>query len=132
MRVHRLSIFTPEPVAGGRRVRYGGGNRSGAAGRRRSRPRGAEGGGQGEGRARMPEPGDVPPAVVSLLARRLERLGSGATLVDLASRGWFQVRTPAGLPGSAGPMGPAEPGGPALCVVPAETPGGPLTPFERR
>jgi hypothetical protein len=36
-----------------------------------------EGGGQGEGRApregrtRMPEPGDVPPAVVSLLARRL-------------------------------------------------------------
>jgi hypothetical protein len=24
------------------------------------------------------------------------------------------------------------PGGPALCVVPAETPDGPLTPFERR
>jgi len=97
-----------------------------------------EGGGQGEGRAprkgrtRGPEPGDVPPAVVSLLARRLDRLGFGATLVDLAARGWFQVRTPAGLPGSAGPMGPAEPGGPALCVVPAETPGGPLTPFERR
>src|SRR5437764_432319 len=28
--------------------------------------------------------------------------------------------------------GSAGPGGPALCVVPAETPGGPLTPFERR
>jgi hypothetical protein len=62
----------------------------------------------------------VPPAVVSLLARQLERSGFGATLVDLAARGWFEVRTPAG------------PGGPALCVVPAETPGGPLTPFERR
>ena len=98
-----------------------------------------EGGGQGEGRTprggrtRRPEPGDVPPAVVSLLARRLDRLGFGATLVDLAARGWFQVRAPAGLPGPAGPMGrPAGPGGPALCVVPAETPGGPLAPFERR
>ena len=42
MRVHRLSIFTPEPVGVGRRVRYGGGNRSGAAGRRRSQLRGAD------------------------------------------------------------------------------------------
>jgi hypothetical protein len=94
-----------------------------------------EGGGQGEGRTarrgrtRMPEPGDVPPAVVSLLAGRLERLGFGATLVDLAARGWFEVRAPTG---PAGPSGPADPGGPALCVVPAETPAGPLTPFERR
>lgn len=95
-----------------------------------------EGGGQGEGRAphegssrgrtRRPEAGDVPPAVVSLLARRLDRLGFGATLVDLAARGWFEVRAP------AAPPGPAGPGGPALCVVPAQTPGGPLTPFERR
>ena len=91
-----------------------------------------EGGGQGEGRtarggrARTPEPGDVPPAVVSLLARRLDRSGFGATLVDLAARGWFEVRAPAGAAGSARPEGPA------LCVVPAETPGGPLTPFERR
>ena len=91
-----------------------------------------EGGGQGEGRTarrggtRMPGPGDVPPAVVSLLARRLDRSGFGATLVDLAARGWFEVRAPAGAAGSA------RPGGPALCVVPAETPGGPLTPFERR
>src|SRR6185437_10355131 len=38
----------------------------------------------------------------------------------------FEVRAPAGAAGSPGP------GGPALCVVPAETPGGPLTPFERR
>ena len=91
-----------------------------------------EGGGQGEGRTarrgrtRTPEPDDVPPAVVSLLARRLDRSGFGATLVDLAARGWFEVRAPAGPAGSAGPVGPA------LCVVPAETPGGPLTPFERR
>src|SRR5690349_18911905 len=91
-----------------------------------------EGGGQGEGktarrgRARTPDPGDVPPAVVSLLARRLDRSGFGATLVDLAARGWFEVRAPAGPAGSAGP------GGPALCVVPAETPGGTVTPFERR
>jgi hypothetical protein len=75
------------------------------------------------GRTPMPDPGDVPPAVVSLLARRLERSGYGATLVDLAARGWFEVRAPAGPAGSAGP------GGPALCVVPAETPDGPLTPW---
>src|SRR5881392_1304837 len=55
-----------------------------------------EGGGQGEGRTartgrtRMPHPGEVPPAVVSLLARRLERSGFGATLVDLAARGWVR------------------------------------------
>ena len=52
-----------------------------------------EGGGQGEGRTartgrtRGPHPGEVPPAVVSLLARRLDRSGFGATLVDLAARG---------------------------------------------
>ena len=79
-----------------------------------------EGGGQGEGRTartgrtRRPHPGEVAPAVVSLLARRLERSGFGATLVDLAARGWFEVRAPAG---PAGPEGPAGPGGPALCVV---------------
>src|SRR5258707_13321181 len=32
MRVHRLSIFPPEPVGVGRRVRYGGGNRPGQQG----------------------------------------------------------------------------------------------------
>jgi hypothetical protein len=89
-------------------------------------PRPHEGGGQGEGRTRRPaDAGDVRPAVVSLLAGRLGKLGFGATLVDLAARGWFEVRMP-------GPGGPADPGGPALCVVSAETPGGPLAPFERR
>src|SRR5215475_4444046 len=75
------------------------------------------------GRTGRTDPEDVPPAVVSLLARRLDRSGFGATLVDLAARGWFEVRAPAGAAGSAGSAGP---GGPALCVVPAETPGGPL------
>jgi hypothetical protein len=63
--------------------------------------------------------------VVSQLAGRLDQLGYGATLVDLAIRGWFEVRRP-------GPAGQQAPAGPALCVVPAETPGGPLAPFERR
>ena len=39
----------------------------------------------------MPHPGEVPPAVVSLLARRLERSGFGATLVDLAARRTVQA-----------------------------------------
>ena len=43
----------------------------------------------------------MPPAVVSLLARRLDRSGFGATLVDLAARGWFEVHAPAGAAGSA-------------------------------
>jgi hypothetical protein len=77
----------------------------------------------GDDQARYP--GDEPPAVVSLLAGQLGRLGFGATLVDLAIRGWFQVS------GSAGPAGQA-PAGPAMCVVPAEAPAGPLAPFERR
>ena len=95
-----------------------------------------EGGGQGEGRTRRPpDADDVPPAVVSLLAGRLDKLGFGATLIDLAARGWFEVRQPAGpagLRGSRDPWDPADPAGPALCVVRAETPGGALTPFERR
>src|SRR5215813_10093823 len=152
MRVHFLSIFASEPVGGGGRVRYGGGTapgRQGDCGRGSGVLSGSEGYGMfpvavmaGAGwlflfvvllivpartaRTGRPDPGDVPPAVVSLLARRLDRSGFGATLVDLAARGWFEVRAPAGPAGSAGP------GGPALCVVPAETPGGPLTPFERR
>jgi hypothetical protein len=75
-------------------------------------------------------PGGEPPAVISLLAGRLDKLGFGATLVDLAARGWFQVHAPGGqVPGASGQAG--RPGA-ALCVVPAETPGGALTPFERR
>jgi len=69
-----------------------------------------------------------PPAVVSLLAGRLAKLGFGATLVDLAARGWFEVRAHAG-PGGQAAWGP---GASVMCVVPAEAPGGPLTPFERR
>lgn len=65
-------------------------------------------------------PGIEPPAVVSLLARRLGRDGFGATLADLAARGWF------GLSGTPGP------GSPVMCVVPAETPAEPLAPYERR
>src|SRR5690348_7613378 len=89
------------------------------------------GGGPGDGTADGPadgpaggtvrEPGgDEPPAVVSLLAGKLDRTGFGATLAGLAAQGWFQVRPP------------APPPGPAMCVVPAEAPGGSLTPFERR
>jgi hypothetical protein len=70
--------------------------------------------------------GDEPPAVISLLAGKLDRTGFGATLVSLAARGWFQVRGP----GEGG--GADLAGGPALCVVPAQTPGGALAPFERR
>jgi len=67
-----------------------------------------------------PDSGDEPPAVLSQLTSKLGELGFRATLIDLAVRGWFQVSTPWG------------PTAPARCVVPAETPGGPLTPFERR
>jgi hypothetical protein len=66
------------------------------------------------------------PAVVSLLARRLRQDGFGATLVDLAARGWFQ------LSGPPGPGGKRRSAGPVMCMVPAEPPGEPLTPYERR
>ncbi len=52
-----------------------------------------EGGGPGGGGAPL---SPDPPAVVSLLARRLAKAGFGATLIDLAVRGWFEVRAPAG------------------------------------
>ena len=90
------------------------------------------GGGLDGGTAPMlPSAGDEPPAVISLLTGKLDKLGFQATLIDLAARGWFQVnglagQAPAGLGGAWGPAGPA------MCVVPAETPAGPLAPFERR
>src|SRR5580693_8217898 len=65
-------------------------------------------------------PGIEPPAVVSLLAGRLDRDGFGVTLADLAARRWFRL---SGTAGSAGPV---------MCVVPAETPADPLAPYERR
>jgi hypothetical protein len=95
------------------------------------------GGGPGGGRDQQAggarDSGVEPPAVISLLAGRLDKLGFGATLVDLAARGWFRVHGPA-EPGAPIPGGPGEASGPgpAMCVVPAETPGGALAPFERR
>jgi hypothetical protein len=65
-------------------------------------------------------PGIEPPAVVSLLAGRLERDGFGVTLADLAARGWFRL---SGTPGPAGPVMC-----PVMCTVPAETPAEPITP----
>ena len=84
------------------------------------------------GTAPVPPPGGAePPAVISLLTGKLDKLGFKATLIDLAARGWFQVnglagQAPAGLGGAWGPAGSA------MCVVPAETPGEPLASFERR
>jgi hypothetical protein len=77
-------------------------------------------------------PGDEPPAVVSLLAGQFDRCGFGVTLMDLAARGWFRFSGPAGPTGPAGPAGAWGPAGPVMCVVSAETPPGPLEPFERR
>ena len=78
-----------------------------------------------------PSGGDEPQAVISLLAGRLDKLGFGVTLIDLVARGWFGVDGPLG-PALAGPAGAWGPAGPAMCVVAAETPAGPLAPFERR
>lgn len=103
-------------------------------------PRPRRDGGLNRGTAPMlPSAGDEPPAVISLLTGKLDKLGFRATLIDLAARGWFRVSPPAG-PAGQGPAGqdPAGqarasgPAGPAMCVVPAETPAGPLAPFERR
>jgi hypothetical protein len=95
-----------------------------------SRPR--RGGGLEGGTVPVPPSGgDESPAVISLLAGALDKLGFGVTLIDLAARGWFGVDGPAG-PAPAGPAGAWGPAGPAMCVVAAETPAGPLAPFERR
>lgn len=63
------------------------------------------GDGPGDGTDRGPD-GDEPPAVVSLLAGKLDRTGFGATLVNLAARGWFQVRGPGGGSGPDPDWGP--------------------------
>jgi hypothetical protein len=47
-----------------------------------------------------------------LLAGRLRQDGFGATLLDLAARGWFSLSKP---PGRGGTRRPAAP---AMCVVP--------------
>jgi hypothetical protein len=93
-------------------------------------PRSRGGGGPGDGSAE-------PPAVVSLLARRLSRDGYGATLLDLAARGWFRLAPPDPAAGSSGrgwprPVSGRGPAGPVMCVVPAEAPAEQLTPYEQR
>lgn len=61
--------------------------------------------------------GPEPPAVVSLLAGRLDALGYRATLLDLAARGWFW------LDGQAGE--------PVMCVLGETPPDAELTGYER-
>jgi len=58
------------------------------------------------------------PAVVSLLAGRLQAFGYAATLLDLAARGWFRVEE--------------RPGGPVMCVLGGNPPRGELLSYERR
>src|SRR5215831_9766161 len=81
-------------------------------------------------------PADGSPAVIGLLAKRPPRVLYYATLLDLAARGWFQLRFPAGSPDDAADRAEA-PGGaaqaePVMCVLAAEPPGGTLTPCEQR
>lgn len=65
-----------------------------------------------------PQPtGSEPPAVVSVLAGRLESAGYPATLLDLAARGWFRLEATAG--------------GPVMCVLGPDRPSGELTTYER-
>jgi hypothetical protein len=62
--------------------------------------------------------GSEPPAVVSLLAGRLESLGYPATLLDLAARGFFRLE--------------GRPGGPVMCVLGGNVSGAELTGYERQ
>jgi hypothetical protein len=61
--------------------------------------------------------GPEPPAVVSLLAGRLDALGYRATLLDLAARGWFWLD--------------GQGGGPVMCVLGETPPDAELTGYER-
>jgi hypothetical protein len=62
--------------------------------------------------------GDEPPAVVSLLAGRLDSTGYPATLLDLAARGWFGLAE-------------REPGR-LTCLLPPAAPQQALAPYEER
>jgi hypothetical protein len=62
--------------------------------------------------------GPEPPAVVSLLAGRLESFGYPATLLDLAARGFFRLE--------------GQPGGPVMCVLGGNVSGAELTGYERQ
>ncbi|HEY6279970.1 MAG TPA: hypothetical protein VIX86_27070 [Streptosporangiaceae bacterium] len=71
------------------------------------------------GNSRRPASADEePPAVVSLLAGRLEAYGYPATLLDLAARGWLRLEAAAG--------------GPVSCVIAADPPDEELTDYEQR
>jgi len=75
------------------------------------------------GAASLPVDGQPPgsaeqPAVVSLLAGRLDAFGYPATLLDLAARGWLRLES--------------QPGGPMMCVISADQPQEQLTAWERR
>ncbi len=69
-----------------------------------------------------------PPAVVGLLAGRPARDGFRATLLDLAARGWFQLRQPGVLIGGDA----MRLTGPVTCVLPSATDLTNLLPYERR
>ena len=95
-----------------------------------------EGGGQGEGRrharrTRRPSLATCRRPWSACWPGGWTGSGFGATLVDLAARGWFEVRAPAGLPGSAGPgAGGAGWSGPVRGA--RGDAGRAATPFERR
>jgi hypothetical protein len=65
-----------------------------------------------------PEFGGEPPAVISLLAGRLDDTGYPATMLDLAARGWFRLAEP-------------EPGR-LMCLLPPNPPRQRLAPYEER
>jgi len=71
----------------------------------------------------VPLPPAEPPAVVGLVAGRPDADLFTVTLLDLAARGWFRLSR--SLPDPRAPV-------PAMCELPAETPVGELTPYERR
>ncbi|MGH3295017.1 MAG: hypothetical protein ACRDP7_24785, partial [Trebonia sp.] len=70
----------------------------------------------------VPRPAAEPPAVIGLLAKGTAMRLYQATLLDLSARGWFRLRGP----------DPAGGQGPAMCLLAAQQPPGPLTPYERR
>jgi hypothetical protein len=71
---------------------------------------------------------EPPPAVVSLLAGRLDQDGFAATLLDLAARGWFRF-DPASQPGT---LAPPMAAGPVMCILPGQPPAQRLAPYEQR
>src|SRR5690348_10953880 len=89
-----LLIIPPPPgprrgggPGGGRARQAAPGSRQAADGGQRTGPGGGQalGAGQGPGGSGSPGSGGEPPAVISLLTGRLDKLGFGATLVDLAA-----------------------------------------------